>query len=420
MSRVTIPIAARSFVEFARLLRDHGFPVATEQTIAFLRSITLLGPNSIRDIYWAARATLAPAPDRLGEFDALFDAAFRGATGSIPKSDSDADEDSPTSESDSGHLDPTTMDRANETGATATAAEALSVKRFPPSSASGRLRTMQQTLAERAPHRRGYRYGAVRSGKRVDVRRSLSRMVRGGSGAAAPVLTRRQDKPRRILLLIDISGSMKSHTQDYLRFAHVLTQSLPAVETFSFGTRLTRLTRSLRHKDLSRALAEIAPAVADWDGGTRIAESLRGLLAVPRFSRSMRGALVIVLSDGLERGDAAPMVNAVRRLAARSWRVAWLTPLAADPSFSPDTAALRAILPIIDHIGDGSGVGPLCDFLEAASQLGSMAPAAGRASAATGKITHEHAPYRRSPPHLAQARLALAGRPHATAHLRAL
>src|SRR5664279_956774 len=123
-------------------------------------------------------------------------------------------------------------------------------------------------------------------------------MVRGGSGMATPAWTRRREKLRRVLLLVDISGSMKSHTEDYLRFAHALTQTLPSVETFSFGTRLTRLTRSLRHKDLARALAEIAPSVADWDGGTRIAESLGAFLSIPRFSRASRGALVIVLSDG--------------------------------------------------------------------------------------------------------------------------
>lgn len=420
MSGAAMPAAVRPFVDFARRLRDHGFPVGTEQTIAFLRSITLLGPRSIRDIYWAARATLAPAPDRIGEFDALFDAAFRGATGSIPEASSDADEDSPTSDSDTGRLEPTTMGRSNETGAMATATEALAVKRFAATSASRRLGSMQEALAERAPRRRGYRHEVIASGRHIDVRRSLSRMVRGGSGAAAPVLTSREDKPRRVLLLIDISGSMKAHTQDYLRFAHAVTQALPAVETFSFGTRLTRLTRSLRHKDFGRALAEIAPAVADWDGGTRIAQSLEAFLAVPRFSRSTRGALVVVLSDGLERGDAEPMANAVRRLAARSWRLAWLTPLAADPAFSPDTAALRAILPIIDHLGDGSGIGPLCDFLEASARLGTISPAEGRATRSTGNSTHGHAHHRRPPPHLAQAGPAVAGRPDAAPHLRAV
>ena len=352
--------------------------MTTEQTIAFLRSITLLGPKAIGDVYWAARACLAPAPDHVGEFDALFDAFFRGATGSIPVSDASADEESTAGESDKGPIDPVTAEQANESGAAATAAEALSLKRFSQHSASERLRLMQRTLAARAPRRRGYRHVAVNAGEQLDLRRSLSRMVRGGSGMATPAWTRRREKLRRMLLLVDISGSMKSHTEDYLRFAHALTQTLPSVETFSFGTRLTRLTRSLRHKDLARALAEIGPSVADWDGGTRIAESLGAFLSIPRFSRASRGALVIVLSDGLERGDAEPMAHMVRRLAARSWRLAWLTPLAADPAFSPETAALKAILPIVDHLGDGGGIGPLCDFLEGSAGLGRVVPSAGR------------------------------------------
>ena len=106
--------------------------------------------------------------------------------------------------------------------------------------------------------------------------------------------------------------------------------------------------------------------------------ALAAFLPMPRFSRASRGALVIVLSDGLERGDAEPMAHAVRRLAARSWRLAWLTPLAADPAFRPETAALKAILPIVDHLGDGSGIAPLCDFIEASGRLGARPPAAGR------------------------------------------
>jgi uncharacterized protein with von Willebrand factor type A (vWA) domain len=256
---------------------------------------------------------------------------------------------------------------------------------------------MQRRLADLAPHRRGYRHVAVNRGKHIDLRRSLSRMVRGGASAATPAWTKRREKLRRVLLLVDISGSMKSHTDDYLRFAHALTQTLPAVETFSFGTRLTRLTRSLRHKDLARALAEIAPSVADWDGGTRIGDSLTAFLAIPRFSRASRGALVVVLSDGLERGDALPMGHAVRRLAARSWRLAWLTPLAADPAFSPQTEALRTILPIVDYLGDGSGVGPLCDFLERSAGLGQVPPAAGRSGTPTKGMTHANAGHRLPP-----------------------
>jgi hypothetical protein len=205
-------------------------------------------------------------------------------------------------------------------------------------------------------------------------------MVRGGADASRLAWTERQERTRRVLLLIDISGSMKSHTDDYLHFAHALTHALPSVETFSFGTRLTRLTRSLRHKNLDRALAEVAPSVADWSGGTRIADSVMAFLSVPRFSRASRGALVIVLSDGLERGDPAAMAHAVRRLAARSWRLAWLTPLAADPAFRPETVGLKAILNIVDHLGDGGSIGPLCGFVEASARLGRVARAAGRAA----------------------------------------
>ena len=417
---VALPTGVRPFVDFSRRLHDHGFPTTTEQTIAFLRSVELMGPKGIGDVYWAARATLAPTPERIGEFDALFDAVFRGATGSIPAADLSADEETVASEANAAGLEPLAADGATESGAAATAAEALSLKRLAARASGDRLRAMRRSLHRVAPRRKGHRHTAVQSGPRIDLRRSLSRMVRGGAGAATFAWKKRQKKLRRVLVLIDISGSMKAHTEDYLRFAHALTQALPAVETFCFGTRLTRLTRSLRHKDLARALAEIAPTVADWDGGTRIADSLGAFLAVPRFSRASRGALVVVLSDGLERGDAAPMAHAVRRLAARSWRLAWLTPLAADPAFSPETAALKAILPIVNHLGDGSGVGPLCDFLERAASLGGKLPAAGRSGAALGNPTHGHAGHRRPSPHLAEAGPAMAGRTDAVPHLRSV
>jgi hypothetical protein len=240
---------------------------------------------------------------------------------------------------------------------------------------------MQRRLARTAPRRRGFRRIAAKAGDQPDLRRSLARMLRGGTSAAMPVWARRREKGRRVLLLVDISGSMKAHTDDALRFAHALTQALPAVETFSFGTRLTRLTLSLRHKDRDRALAGIAPAVADWGGGTRIADSIAAFLGIQRFSRASRGALTIVVSDGLERGDPEAMAHAVRRLAARSWRLAWLTPLAADPAFKPETAGLRSILGIVDHLGDGSGIGALADFVEDAARLGRRLPAAGRSGA---------------------------------------
>jgi uncharacterized protein with von Willebrand factor type A (vWA) domain len=409
-----VPMGARPFVEFAQLLRRHGFAVVTDQTIAFLKSIALLGPHSLSDVYWAARATLAPTAERLDEFDALFENFFSDDATFLAFGESMPDEEVPVQEVGRATLDPAVAEVANESGQSASAAEALAARNFSTGPADARLRRMRRTLAVFAPRRRGFRRVKARSGDRLDLRRNLAGIVQGEAGSTEPVWTARWEKPRRVLLLIDISGSMKAHTDDYLRFGHALTQSLPAVETFAFGTRLTRLTLSLRHKDLGRALAEIAPAVADWSGGTRIGESLSAFLAVPRFSRASRGALVVVLSDGLERADAGLMASAVRRLAARSWRLAWLTPLAADPDFSPDTAGLRAILRIVDHLGDGSGIGPLADFMETSARLGAVAPSAGRA----GEERHGPAHHRRPSPHLAAGRPPLARRADAPEDLR--
>jgi uncharacterized protein with von Willebrand factor type A (vWA) domain len=170
-------------------------------------------------------------------------------------------------------------------------------------------------------------------------------------------------RQRRVLVLIDVSGSMKQRTEPHLRFAHALARAVERLEVFTIGTRLTRVTEALRLKQRDRALAAAATIVADWDGGTRIGDALAAFLAVPRFAGYARGALVLILSDGLERGDHRAMTRAVARLSALAWRISWLTPLAADPRFRPETDALKSILPLIDELADGSSTEALCAHL---------------------------------------------------------
>ena len=171
---------------------------------------------------------------------------------------------------------------------------------------------------------------------------------------------KRRLRQRRILLLIDVSGSMKERTETHLRIAHALAHAVERIEVFTFGTRLTRVTRAMRLKHRAQALAATATIVSDWDGGTRIGDALRAFLAVPRFAGYSRGAAVLVLSDGLERGDPSAMRDAVTRLSRLAWRVSWLTPLAADPNFTPQTEGLKAILPLVDDLADGSSVRAVC------------------------------------------------------------
>jgi len=174
---------------------------------------------------------------------------------------------------------------------------------------------------------------------------------------------RRASRPRPILLLIDVSGSMKQRTDANLALAHVIVQSAPRVEVFTFGTRLTRVTRALKLRNREQALAQASGLVADWDGGTRIGDALAAFLAVPRFAGYVRGAVVAILSDGLERGDPSAMIGSVRRLAARAFRIDWFSPLAADPDYQPQTEAIAAIRPMLASLSNGNSTAAICRHL---------------------------------------------------------
>jgi hypothetical protein len=362
LHRSPLPPAARPFVAFPQLLRRHGFAAAPEQTLAFLRAIELLGPQSVWHLRRAAIATLAPPPDRQDLFNALFDAHFLGAA--LPADFDDLSPDAEMQTQDDGaeqeiHIG----DEVNETGREATTSEALAVRRLQPPDETDALRRFERALSGALPLRRGYRRRRMRRGPGVDLARSLRAALRNDGEVLALRRWRRASRPRPVLLLIDISGSMKQRSDANLAFAHVVVQAAPRVEIFTFGTRLTRLTTALRRKNRDQALADAAALVADLDGGTRIGDALQAFLAVPRYAAYARGAAVAIISDGLERGDPEAMVDAVGRLAARAWRIDWLSPLAAAADYAPQTAALAAIRPIVASIADGGDTAALCRHL---------------------------------------------------------
>jgi uncharacterized protein len=352
-----LPAGARPFLAFPALLRAHGFAIAPEQTTAFMAATTLLGPRSIDDIRRAARATLAPPPERLAEFDALFAAFFEGRTIAAPTEGvPDSEEEVQVRDEGAGLIEPPDADEVHQAGEAATTAEALSARRFGPARQDELLRRLAREAPARLPARRVRRRRVARRGDRIALRRALRLAVRhDGELMQLPRLSRRTQL-RPVLLLIDVSGSMKTRTDEHLRLAHTLAQTLTRIEIFTLGTRLTRITRALRLKQRDQALAAAATMVADWDGGTRIGDALQAFLAVPRFAGFARGAYALVLSDGLERGEPDAMVDAVRRLARLAWRLDWLSPLAADPAFRPQTAGLAGSLPYIHQLADGSSI----------------------------------------------------------------
>jgi uncharacterized protein with von Willebrand factor type A (vWA) domain len=305
----SLPRAIAPFIAFVAILRANNFAVAPEQTESFLSAIGLLGPRDLGDIRRAGLATLAPPPERHSAFHALFDMHFLAAEGEdLPEGEED--DVVRVQEDRRGADDSISAEESNESGQAATRAEALVERRFGPADTGEALRRLTREAARRLPRRLSYRRSRARRGAIVDLRRTLREATRNdGEIIKLPRLKRRM-RPRKALLLIDVSGSMK-------------------------------------------ALAGAAHIVSDFDGGTRIGDALEAFLAVPRFSTYARGAITLIVSDGLERGDPTALADAVTRLSRRAWRLSWLTPLAVGRDFRPRTEALVAIFPFVDDMVDG-------------------------------------------------------------------
>lgn len=356
---MTLPDAAKPFVAFPSVLRAHGFAVAPDQTVGFLQAISLLGPRDMTDIRRAAVAMLAVPREREGEFDALFRAFFLGQ--SLPAALPDReDEEVEAHEPEGGVSEVEEGEDISDTGAEATAAERLSARAPGPGTDMEALDGFRRAVPRRLPRRRSYRLAPSRRRGVLDLRRTLREAARRDGEATVLKTRRRRERQRRVVLLIDISGSMKDRTDDRLRFAHALVRAGERVEVFTLGTRLTRISAELRVRDPDRAMERVGRLVADFDGGTRIGEALQAFLAVPRYAGFARGAVVLVLSDGLERGGPEAMVEATRRLSRLAWRLDWLSPLAGDPAYRPQTSALSAVLPWLDALGDGASLAAVC------------------------------------------------------------
>ena len=345
------PPALAPFLAFPPALRGAGFAAAPDQTAAFLAAVGLLGPRSMADIRRAARAVYGPGPERAAEFDAVFDAVFLGRSLTLP-AEAEGEEAELPPPLDSGGLD--LVDLANEdepSGGQATAAERLFQRRL----AAGEVMAgFARALSGALPRRRSRRFRRA-GGNRPDPARAFRQMLRrDGEIARLPVRARRM-RQRRVLVLIDVSGSMKAQTEGALCLAHAVMRGAERAEVFTLGTRLTRVSRALRLRDAGQALAQVSGLVADWDGGTRLGDALAVFLSVPRFAAFARGAFVVVISDGLERGGPEALAAAMARLRGLARHILWLNPLAADPAFRPETAAMQAVLPHIDALGDGSG-----------------------------------------------------------------
>jgi uncharacterized protein with von Willebrand factor type A (vWA) domain len=357
---------------FARALRAAGVAVTHDRTQGYLAAVALVGLEDAAATYVAGRATLCASPDDLARYDQVHEAYFNARDG-LPRS-RPAEEGVPTysglplSEGDGAGRDDETGDDP-VVRAMASDADVLRHRDVASLSAAekARLAGMFATLRPRPPRRRTSRHQRWHRGT-IDAPRTLRASLRHLGEPAEIAWRRRGNKPRRVVLLVDVSGSMSGYADALLRLAHRMTQgSVGAggvVETFTVGTRLTHVTRALRGRDAERALVAAGETVPDWSGGTRLGETLK--IFMDRWGQRglARGAVVVVFSDGWERGDPAQLAEQMIRLKRVAHRVVWVNPHRGKHGYEPVQQGVLAVLPHVDHFVAGHSLATYAELVE--------------------------------------------------------
>jgi uncharacterized protein with von Willebrand factor type A (vWA) domain len=357
-------------IGFARALRAAGVPVTQDRTRSYLEATAFVGLDDQRATYWAGRATLCSGPDDLDRYDQVFTAWFHQ---DLPENRS--------RQQDQRQVMQATLEEAGSGGgaeadedtlnAMASEAEVLRHRDIADMSAAekARLTLMFETLRPRAPRRTAQRRTAWHRGD-VDAQRTLRQMLRRMGEPGEIAYRRRSTRPRRIVLLVDVSGSMSSYADALLRLAHRFTHPpatrgpQPRVEVFTVGTRLTQVSRAMRMRDPERAIVAAGETVPDWSGGTRLGETLRIFLDRWGQRGLARGAVVVVFSDGWERGDAALLGEQMRRLHRLAHRVVWVNPHVGKDGYLPVQQGIVAALPYVDDLVAGHSLATFADLIE--------------------------------------------------------
>jgi uncharacterized protein with von Willebrand factor type A (vWA) domain len=356
-----------SLVAFTHRLSDVGISVDTDRAAGFLSAVRELGTTADQ-VYWAGRLTLLSGPDDFALYDRVFAICY--GRGGIPLSVSS----SPPSVSlallgagDAG-ADGAESDSAPIRGR-ASAAEVLRQKDFASLTGQERreLAAMMALLHADLPERKARRKRKHHRGP-MDRRRTTAAIIAAAGEPTKPLHHRRSQRPRRVVLLIDISGSMEPYADALLRFGHALLRRRPgAVEVFTMGTRLTRVTRSLAIRDPERALCATANAIEDYSGGTRLGESLQDFLNHWGRRGTARGAVVAVFSDGWERGSVVLLGECAQQLKRLSRRLIWVNPHKAREGYRPVQGGIAAVAPHLDAFISGHSLAALSELLEVMS-----------------------------------------------------
>ena len=365
---VAVHTGEESLAGFTRALRFAGLPVGPDRTRAFLTAAAAVGLDRRDAVYWAGRATLTAEPDHLPVYDRVFEAWFEGEaprlTGQrrsvVPSRQSGLEESTGGSAGEREQVEVEVV-RARASGVDVL--RHRDIADLTPGE-KAMLAQLFATLRPRPPRRRAIRRVPHHRGE-LDVRRTLREELRRGGEPGRIRLRRRASRPRRVVLLIDVSGSMSPYADALLRLAHVWVRAVPRhTEVFTVGTRLTRVTRALRGRDAEAALRAAGEQVPDWSGGTRLGEVLGAFLDRWGQRGMARGAVLVVFSDGWERGDPAMLGEQMARLRRLAHQVVWVNPHTGKAGYRPVQGGIAAALPHVDALLAGHSLATFAELVE--------------------------------------------------------
>ena len=383
---------AAMVVTLSRALRDAGVPVTPDRSVVAADALTVLRPRTRDQVYWATRTSFVASHEQVAIFNRVFAALVDGI---VDSADSRGDPNAPPSvgiepgerhtdeprlravESAGGHpaspwaAAATVVDRADQSdGATLLAAasphELLAHKSFDQLNTQelADLRRLMAMLSLAPPLRRSRRVRRSRRGEQLDVRTTLRRSIRAGDYPTRLAWRKRRLRPRQLVVICDVSGSMEPYARAYLQFLQSAVGGSQA-EAFVFATRLTRLTRVMRKAPALVAIQRAAATAPDWSGGTRIAAALRTFNRVYGSRGMARNAVVVIVSDGWEVGDPEAVALEMAKLKRLAYRIVWVNPHKASPHFAPLAGGMAAALPYCDAFVSGHSLTAMHEVAEA-------------------------------------------------------
>jgi uncharacterized protein with von Willebrand factor type A (vWA) domain len=367
------------FIEFAHDLRFHGMVIGSDDVITYLSAISVLDASDIMDVYWSGRIALVRKKDNIPLYNKRFQAFFLDISDNEPdarkvklKSSANAGATLEVPNVEQG-LPGEVIEDETRLGYMASAADISRHKAFADCSDEelNRFRKLISMLKVSPPKRRTYRTQSTPKGKVLDMRRMARETMRSLGEPKDLMYIKRKEKLRSIVFILDVSGSMADYSRNLLQLAYSARRANTKVEVFCFGTRLTRITKSIDKRTPDEAMRLAGESVLDWDGGTRIGDAIAAFVKESRRSRLGRGAIVVICSDGLDQGEPQALDKAMQTLSRLAHKVIWVNPHKGDnEDYVPNTIGMMIADPYIDKIYSGHNYKSLEEFARELSRMG--------------------------------------------------